>query len=143
MVLPYIKMNLPQVYMCSPSRTLLPPPSPCHPSGSSQCTSLKHPVSWSLNFKIMITFNIHEISNSFQRSYLNSQSIAIQEQKNGYPGFLMSVLFVKPEIHSSLGIANCWYSWQLWQWRLHIRKPSSTIHTMDTHWFFLWQHNVM
>ena len=30
---------------CSPSWTLLPPPSPYHPSGSSQCTSPKHPVS--------------------------------------------------------------------------------------------------
>ena len=38
-------MNPPQVYMCSPSWTLLPPPSPYHPSGSSQCTSPKHPVS--------------------------------------------------------------------------------------------------
>ena len=38
-------MNPPQVYMCSPSRTLLPPPSPFHPSGSSQCTSPKHPAS--------------------------------------------------------------------------------------------------
>ena len=38
-------MNPPQVYMCSPSQTLLPPPSPYHPSGSSQCTSPKHPVS--------------------------------------------------------------------------------------------------
>ena len=38
-------MNLPQAYMCSPSRTLLPPPSPYHPSGSSHCTSPKHPVS--------------------------------------------------------------------------------------------------
>ena len=38
-------MNPPQVYMCSPSWTLLPPPSPLHPSGSSQCTSPKHPVS--------------------------------------------------------------------------------------------------
>ena len=37
MVLPYIEMNPPQVYMCSPSWTLLPPPSPYHPSGSSQC----------------------------------------------------------------------------------------------------------
>ena len=37
-------MNLPQVYMCSPSLTLLPPPSPYHPSGLSQCTSPKHPV---------------------------------------------------------------------------------------------------
>ena len=38
-------MTLPQVYMCSPTWTLLPPPSPYHPSGSSQCTSPKHPVS--------------------------------------------------------------------------------------------------
>ena len=38
-------MNPPQVYMCSPSWTLLPPPSPFHPTGSSQCTSPKHPVS--------------------------------------------------------------------------------------------------
>ena len=45
LVLPNIKMNPPQVYMCSPSWTLLPLPSPYHPSGSSQCTSPKHPVS--------------------------------------------------------------------------------------------------
>ena len=43
LVLPNIKMNPPQVYMCSPSWTLLPPPSPYPPSGSSQCTSSKHP----------------------------------------------------------------------------------------------------
>ena len=40
LVLPYIDMNLPWVYMCSPSWTPLPHPSPSHPSGSSQCTSL-------------------------------------------------------------------------------------------------------
>ena len=45
LVLPNIKMNLPQVNMCSPSWTLLPSPSPYHPSGSCQCTSPKHPVS--------------------------------------------------------------------------------------------------
>ena len=45
LVLPNIEMNLPQVYMCSPSWTLLLPPSPYHPTGSSQCTSPKHPVS--------------------------------------------------------------------------------------------------
>ena len=43
--LPYIDMNQPCVYMCSPSWTPLPPPSPSHPSGSSQCTSPEHPVS--------------------------------------------------------------------------------------------------
>ena len=43
-VLPYIHMNHPWVYMCSPSWTPHPPPSPSHPSGSSQCTSPEHPV---------------------------------------------------------------------------------------------------
>jgi len=44
LVLPYIDLNPPWVYMCSPSWTL-PPPSLSHPSGSSQCTSPEHPVS--------------------------------------------------------------------------------------------------
>ena len=43
--LPFIGMNQPWVYMCSPSWTPLQPPSPSHPSGSSQCTSPEHPVS--------------------------------------------------------------------------------------------------
>ena len=34
LVLPNIEMNPPQVYLCSPSWTLLPPPSPYPPSGS-------------------------------------------------------------------------------------------------------------
>ena len=45
LVLAYIDMNLPRVYMSSQTWTLLPPPSPHHPSGSSLCTSPKHPVS--------------------------------------------------------------------------------------------------
>ena len=45
LVLPNIEMNPPQVYLCSPSWTLLPLPSPYPPSGSSQRTSPKHPVS--------------------------------------------------------------------------------------------------
>ena len=38
-VLPYIDMNQPWVYMCPPSRTPLPPPSPSHPLG---CSGLVH-----------------------------------------------------------------------------------------------------
>ena len=45
LVLPYINMHLPWVHTCSQSWTPLPPPSPYHPSGSSQCTSPKLPVS--------------------------------------------------------------------------------------------------
>ena len=44
LVLPYINMNSPRVYTCSQSWTTLPLPSPYHLSGSSQCTSPKHPV---------------------------------------------------------------------------------------------------
>ena len=35
-------MNQPWIYMYSPSRSPLPPPSASHPSGSSQCTSPEH-----------------------------------------------------------------------------------------------------
>ena len=59
LVLPNIEMNPPQVYMCSPFWTLLPPPSPYHPSGSSQCTSPKHPV-WCFKPGLATRF-IHDI----------------------------------------------------------------------------------
>ena len=35
-------MNQPWIYMCSPSRSPLPPPAPSDPSLSSQCTSPEH-----------------------------------------------------------------------------------------------------
>ena len=41
----FFKFFVPLFLMCSPSWTLLPLPSPYHPSGSSQCTSPKHPAS--------------------------------------------------------------------------------------------------
>ena len=37
-ILSYIEMKQPRVYMCSPSQSPLPPPSPPIPSRSSQCT---------------------------------------------------------------------------------------------------------
>ena len=45
LVLPYINMNLPWVYTCSPSWIPLPPPFPYHPSGLSLYTSFECPVS--------------------------------------------------------------------------------------------------
>jgi len=45
LVLPYINMHPSRVYTCSPSWTPFPLPSPYHPSGLSQCTSPKLPVS--------------------------------------------------------------------------------------------------
>ena len=37
-ILSYIEMKQPRVYMCSPSQSPLPPPSPPIPSRFSQCT---------------------------------------------------------------------------------------------------------
>ena len=45
LILPYIDTNLPRVYTSSQSWITLPPPTPHHLSGSSPCTSPKHPVS--------------------------------------------------------------------------------------------------
>ena len=45
LILQHINMNPPWAYTCSPSWTPLPLPSLYHPSGLSQCTSPKHPVS--------------------------------------------------------------------------------------------------
>ena len=67
-------MNPPQVYMCSPSRTPLPPPSPFHPSGSSQCTSPKHPVSC-IEPGLATRF-IHDIVHNFEH-YFARMTIAL------------------------------------------------------------------
>ena len=69
LVLPYINMNLPQVYTCSPSQTPLPPTSLYHPSGSSQCTSPKLPVSCiepgdSISYMILYMFQCHSPKSS-------------------------------------------------------------------------------
>ena len=68
LVLPYIIMNPPEVYTCSPSWTPLPPPSPYHPSGSSQCTSPKHPVSCiELGLVICFIYDIIHVSMPFSQ----------------------------------------------------------------------------
>ena len=75
LVLPYIDMNPSWVYMCSPSWTLLPLPSPSHPSGSSQCTSPEHPVSCiQSGLAIHFTYDNIHVSMPFSQSIPPSHS---------------------------------------------------------------------
>ena len=68
-------MNPPGVYTCSPSWTPLPPPSPYHPSGSSQCTSPKHPVSCiEPRLAIHFIYDIIHVSMPFSQIILHSPS---------------------------------------------------------------------
>ena len=80
LVLPYIDMNLPQVYTCSPSWTPLPPPPPNHPSGSSQCTSPEHPVSC-IKTGLVIHFTYDNIHVSMPFSQIIPPSPSLTESK--------------------------------------------------------------
>ena len=66
LVLPYIDLTPPWVYMCSPSWNPLPPPSPPYSSASSQCTSPEHPVSYiETGLVILFTYDNLHVSMSF------------------------------------------------------------------------------
>ena len=68
LVLPYIDMNQPWVYMCSPSQTPHLLSSPSHSAGLFQCTGFECPVSCiELGLVIYFTYgNIH-VSMLFSR----------------------------------------------------------------------------
>ena len=63
-------LNQPWVYMCSPSWPSLPPPSPSHLSGSSQCTSPEHPASC-IEPGLAISFTYDNIHVSMLFSHVN------------------------------------------------------------------------
>ena len=75
LVFPYIDMNLPWVYMCSPSWTPLPPLFPSHSFGSSQCTSPEHPVSC-IEPGLVIRFTCYNLHVKFFKiSFLLKESL--------------------------------------------------------------------
>ena len=91
--LPYIDMNQPQVYMCPPSQTPLPPRSPSHPSGLSQCTGFECPVSC-IELGLVIYFTYSNIHVSMLFSQIIPPSPSPTESKNLF--FISVSLFLSP-----------------------------------------------
>ena len=81
LVLPYIDMNPPRVYVSSQSWTPLPPPTPYHLSGSSPCTSPKHPVSC-IEHRLVICFLPDSIHISMPFSQIIPPSPSPTESKS-------------------------------------------------------------
>ena len=76
-------MNPPQVYMSSQSWTPLPPPTPYHLSGSSPCTSPKHPVSC-IEHRLVIRFLHDSIHVSMPFSQIIPPSHSPTESKSPF-----------------------------------------------------------
>ena len=81
LVLPYIDMNPQRVYMSFQSWTPLPPPTPYHLSGSSPCTSPKHPVSC-IGHRLAIRFLHDSIHVSMPFSQIIPPSPSPSESKS-------------------------------------------------------------
>ena len=81
LVLPYIDMSLPRVYMSSQSWAPLPPPPSYHLSGSSQCTSPNHPVTH-IGHRLAIRFLHDSIHVSMPFSQIIPPSTSPSESKS-------------------------------------------------------------
>ena len=91
LVLPYIDLNPPWVYMCSPSWIPHPTPSPSYPSGSSQCTSPEHPVSC-IEPGLAIHFTCDNLHVSMPFSYIIPPLPSPTESKRFFNTFVSLLL---------------------------------------------------
>ena len=97
LVLPYIDMNQPRVYMTSQSWTLLPSPTPYHLSESSPCTSPSHPVSC-IEHRLVIHFLHDSIHVSVPFSHILPPSPSPTESKSPFYTSV-SLLLSRIQVH--------------------------------------------
>ena len=102
-----VDVNQPQVYMCPPSLTLLPPPYPSHSSGLSQCTGSECPVSC-IELGLVIYFTYGNIHVSVLVSQIIPPSPSPTESKSL---FFMSVSLAVSHIGSLLPSFYISYIW--------------------------------
>ena len=103
-------MNLPWVYMYSPSSTPLPPPSPYHPSGSSQSTHPKHPLSCiEPGLEIRFMYDIIPVSMPFSKIIPPSPS-PTESKRLFYTSVSLLLSLIPPYICISI-LYLCFYFW--------------------------------
>ena len=130
LVLPYIDMNLPGMYMSSQSWTILPPPSPYHLSGSSECTSPKHPVSCTEpRLTIHFLHDIIHVSMPFSQIIPPSPS-PTESQSLFYP----SVSRLLSHIQG--------YRYHLSKFHIYVLVYCSEYSWRSTFSLYLWEHNT-
>ena len=135
-------LNQPWIYMCSPSRSPLPPPSPSHPSGSSQCTSPEHLSHasnlgwWSVSPLIIYMFRCYSLKTSHKYNSLTSAFI-VHSLTFVFPRKLKALDgsdYVSPVYH---------YLFDSWPRRLNLRRLHKYLlnEWMDDEWgkfFTVW-----
>ena len=129
MVLPYTDMNLPWVYMCSPSWTPPPSPSPSHPSGSSQCT-LYHASNldwWFISHVIIYMFQCHSSILSYPRPLLQSQKYITNTKSCFFSSIILAYFVYKntePRWSSKILNNKKNLLWLLSYWFMDFFKPN-------------------
>ena len=115
--LPYIHMNQPWVYMCSPFWPLLPRPSPSHPSGSSQCTRPEHTVSC-IEPGLVIYFTYDQLLQMSTQTSLPPESLS---------WLPLACSFCNGINYSSVWFSFSVMSYSLWLHGLQARPPCPSL----------------